>query len=177
MGRTRVNAEVIGAYARVPIYVSEEKVMKSFHLMLGTAVAVAGLAIASTADAAPSGIRVGDLTCNVASGWGFGVGASTGSCASRTALFNISRARRSLAPHPGHAGHGPSNGGVTQPCFAIGVGQSLHRTWICDALSVARFLLCWPPANRESARRVDQRPNRRFRSGIDPTRRDPAGRR
>ena len=50
--------------------------MKSFHLMLGTAVAVAGLAIASAADAAPSGIRVGDLTCNVASGWGFIFGSS-----------------------------------------------------------------------------------------------------
>ena len=50
--------------------------MKTFRLMLGAAVAVAGLAIASTADAAPSGIRVGDLTCNVASGWGFVFGSS-----------------------------------------------------------------------------------------------------
>jgi hypothetical protein len=50
--------------------------MKSFHLMLGAAVAVAGLAFAPAADAAPSGIRVGDLTCNVASGWGFIFGSS-----------------------------------------------------------------------------------------------------
>jgi len=33
--------------------------MKSFHLMLGTAVAVAGLALTSAANAAPSGIKVG----------------------------------------------------------------------------------------------------------------------
>ncbi|HVW74218.1 MAG TPA: DUF992 domain-containing protein [Rhizomicrobium sp.] len=50
--------------------------MKRFHLMLGAAIAVAGLAAASTANAAPSGIRVGDLTCNVASGWGFVFGSS-----------------------------------------------------------------------------------------------------
>ena len=50
--------------------------MKIFRLMLGAAVAVAGLAIASAADAAPHGVRVGDLTCNVASGWGFVFGSS-----------------------------------------------------------------------------------------------------
>ena len=50
--------------------------MKSFHLMLGAAVAVAGLAFATAADAAPSGIKVGDLTCNVSSGWGFIFGSS-----------------------------------------------------------------------------------------------------
>jgi hypothetical protein len=50
--------------------------MKTFRLMIGAAVAVAGIAIASAADAAPSGIRVGDLTCNVASGWGFVFGSS-----------------------------------------------------------------------------------------------------
>jgi len=50
--------------------------MKTFRLMLGAAVAVAGLAIASAADAAPHGVRVGDLTCNVASGWGFVFGSS-----------------------------------------------------------------------------------------------------
>jgi len=50
--------------------------MKSFHLMLGTAVAVAGLAIASAADAAPAGVKVGDLTCNVSSGFGFIFGSS-----------------------------------------------------------------------------------------------------
>src|SRR5471032_3472120 len=50
--------------------------MKTFRLMIGAAVAVAGLAIASSAGAAPSGVRVGDLTCNVASGWGFVFGSS-----------------------------------------------------------------------------------------------------
>jgi hypothetical protein len=67
---------VIGAYRLNPIYASKEKVMKSFHLMLGTAVAVAGLAIASAADAAPAGVKVGDLTCNVSSGFGFIFGSS-----------------------------------------------------------------------------------------------------
>jgi Protein of unknown function (DUF992) len=50
--------------------------MKTFRLMLGTAIAVTGLAIATAADAAPHGVRVGDLTCNVASGWGFVFGSS-----------------------------------------------------------------------------------------------------
>jgi len=50
--------------------------MKTFRLMLGTAVAVAGLGLASAANAAPHGVRVGDLTCNVASGWGFVFGSS-----------------------------------------------------------------------------------------------------
>jgi hypothetical protein len=50
--------------------------MSKFRLMIGTAVAVGGLAFASAADAAPHGVRVGDLTCNVASGWGFVFGSS-----------------------------------------------------------------------------------------------------
>jgi hypothetical protein len=50
--------------------------MKKFNLMLSVAVTVAGLASASAADAAPHGVRVGDLTCNVASGWGFVFGSS-----------------------------------------------------------------------------------------------------
>ena len=50
--------------------------MSKFRLMIGTAVAVAGLACVSAADAAPHGVRVGDLTCNVASGWGFVFGSS-----------------------------------------------------------------------------------------------------
>jgi hypothetical protein len=54
----------------------EEKNMKSFRLMLGAAVAVTGLALASAADAAPAGIKVGTLTCNVASGMGFVFGSS-----------------------------------------------------------------------------------------------------
>ena len=50
--------------------------MKSFRVMLGAAVAVTGLALASAANAAPAGIKVGDLTCNVSSGWGFIFGSS-----------------------------------------------------------------------------------------------------
>lgn len=50
--------------------------MKTLRLMIGAAVAVTGLAMASAADAAPHGVRVGDLTCNVASGWGFVFGSS-----------------------------------------------------------------------------------------------------
>ena len=50
--------------------------MKSFRLMVGAAVAVTGLAIASAADAAPAGIKVGTLTCNVAGGMGFVFGSS-----------------------------------------------------------------------------------------------------
>ena len=50
--------------------------MKTFRLMIGAAVAVAGLTFAAAADAAPHGVRVGDLTCNVASGWGFVFGSS-----------------------------------------------------------------------------------------------------
>jgi hypothetical protein len=48
----------------------------NFRLMLGAAAAMAGLAFASSADAAPHGVRVGELTCNVASGWGFVFGSS-----------------------------------------------------------------------------------------------------
>ena len=50
--------------------------MSKLHLMIGTAVAAAGLVFASAADAAPHGVRVGELTCNVASGWGFIFGSS-----------------------------------------------------------------------------------------------------
>jgi hypothetical protein len=46
------------------------------HLMMGAAIAVASLAFTSAANAAPHGVRVGDLTCNVASGWGFVFGSS-----------------------------------------------------------------------------------------------------
>ena len=49
--------------------------MKTFRLMLGAAVAVTGLAIAS-AHAAPAGVKVGTLTCNVAGGMGFVFGSS-----------------------------------------------------------------------------------------------------
>jgi hypothetical protein len=50
--------------------------MKSFHLMLGAAVAVTSLAIASAASAAPAGVKVGTLNCNVAGGMGFVFGSS-----------------------------------------------------------------------------------------------------
>ena len=50
--------------------------MLKFHLMMGAAIAVAAVSFASAADAAPHGVRVGDLTCNVASGWGFVFGSS-----------------------------------------------------------------------------------------------------
>src|SRR5580698_10744645 len=50
--------------------------MQKVRLMFGVALAVVGLACASAADAAPAGVRVGDLTCNVASGWGFIFGSS-----------------------------------------------------------------------------------------------------
>src|ERR1041384_7025670 len=49
--------------------------MKNFHLMLGTAIAVTGLAIAS-ANAAPAGVKVGTLNCNVAGGVGFVFGST-----------------------------------------------------------------------------------------------------
>ena len=48
-----------------------------FRLMMGAAVLAAGaLAFAGGADAAPHGVKVGTLTCNVASGWGFVFGSS-----------------------------------------------------------------------------------------------------
>ena len=50
---------------------------KKFRLMMGAAALVAGaFAFAGTADAAPHGIKVGTLTCNVSSGWGFVFGSS-----------------------------------------------------------------------------------------------------
>jgi hypothetical protein len=50
---------------------------KKIRLMMGAAVLAAGaLALAGTADAAPHGVKVGTLTCNVASGWGFVFGSS-----------------------------------------------------------------------------------------------------
>ena len=49
---------------------------KSFHSLISAGLAAAGLMIASAAQAAPHGVRVGDLTCNVESGWGFIFGSS-----------------------------------------------------------------------------------------------------
>ena len=48
---------------------------KKFRLMMGAAV-VGALALAGSANAAPHGVKVGTLTCNVASGWGFVFGSS-----------------------------------------------------------------------------------------------------
>jgi hypothetical protein len=47
---------------------------KSFRLLMG--LATASLLMAGAAQAAPHGVRVGDLTCNVDSGWGFVFGSS-----------------------------------------------------------------------------------------------------
>ncbi|MEI9991624.1 MAG: DUF992 domain-containing protein [Rhizomicrobium sp.] len=48
-----------------------------FRLIMGAAAIAAGaLAFAGTAEAAPHGVKVGTLTCNVASGWGFVFGSS-----------------------------------------------------------------------------------------------------
>jgi hypothetical protein len=46
---------------------------KIFRLMMGTAALVA---LAASAEAAPHGVKVGQLTCGVASGWGFVFGSS-----------------------------------------------------------------------------------------------------
>ena len=50
--------------------------MKTFRLMLGAAVAVTGLAIANAANAAPAGIKIGTLTCDVAAGADFVFGST-----------------------------------------------------------------------------------------------------
>ena len=49
---------------------------KSFRLLMSAGLAAAALTMASAAQAAPHGVRVGDLTCNVESGWGFIFGSS-----------------------------------------------------------------------------------------------------
>jgi hypothetical protein len=62
----------------VKIVPKEYKDMKkSFRLLMGAGLAAASLMVAGgAAQAAPHGVRVGDLTCNVASGWGFVFGSS-----------------------------------------------------------------------------------------------------
>ncbi len=50
--------------------------MKTLNLMISAAIALAGLAPAGAANAAPAGIKVGTLTCNVAGGMGFVFGSS-----------------------------------------------------------------------------------------------------
>ncbi|MEI9886575.1 MAG: DUF992 domain-containing protein [Rhizomicrobium sp.] len=50
---------------------------KKFRVVMGAAVLAAGaLAFSGAADAAPHGVKVGSLTCNVSSGWGFVFGSS-----------------------------------------------------------------------------------------------------
>jgi hypothetical protein len=50
---------------------------KNLRLMIGAAaLAIGAVAFAGSADAAPHGVKVGTLTCNVASGWGFVFGSS-----------------------------------------------------------------------------------------------------
>jgi hypothetical protein len=48
---------------------------KTFGLMMSAAV-IGALAFAMPAQAAPHGVKVGELTCGVASGWGFVFGSS-----------------------------------------------------------------------------------------------------
>src|SRR5579862_8920866 len=50
--------------------------MQKFRLTMGAAVIAAALAGAGAAHAAPDGVKVGTLTCNVSSGWGFIFGSS-----------------------------------------------------------------------------------------------------
>ena len=45
--------------------------MKTYRLMLGAAITAAALATGGAANAAPAGIKVGTLTCDVAAGAGF----------------------------------------------------------------------------------------------------------
>jgi hypothetical protein len=47
-----------------------------FRLLASAAVAAAALTFAGTANAGPSGIRVGTLACHVSSGWGYIIGSS-----------------------------------------------------------------------------------------------------
>ena len=50
--------------------------MKTFRLMLGAGLTAAGLMIAANADAAPAGVKIGTLNCNVAGGMGFVFGST-----------------------------------------------------------------------------------------------------
>ena len=49
---------------------------QKFRLMMGAAAILAGALGFTAADAAPHGVKVGTLTCHVASGWGFIFGSS-----------------------------------------------------------------------------------------------------
>jgi hypothetical protein len=54
----------------------EQTMKKQSRLLAGTAVAIAMLGLTGAANAAPHGVKVGELTCNVSSGWGFVFGSS-----------------------------------------------------------------------------------------------------
>jgi len=69
------SSSTTGNYAESANF-SQETVMKTFRLMVGAAIAVAGLTTAGVANAAPAGVKVGTLNCNVASGTGFIFGSS-----------------------------------------------------------------------------------------------------
>ena len=49
---------------------------KKIRVLTATALAAAALTLTSAAQAAPHGVKVGELTCNVSSGWGFVFGSS-----------------------------------------------------------------------------------------------------
>ena len=50
--------------------------MRNVRFLAAAVAAAAVLSFAGSADAAPHGVKVGTLTCNVASGWGFVFGSS-----------------------------------------------------------------------------------------------------
>jgi hypothetical protein len=49
---------------------------KKFHYLMGAAALAGAMALAGSANASPNGVKVGTLTCHVASGWGFVFGSS-----------------------------------------------------------------------------------------------------
>lgn len=50
--------------------------MRKFRSKLGAVLTLAGIVFAGAANAAPAGVKVGELTCNVSSGFGFIFGSS-----------------------------------------------------------------------------------------------------
>lgn len=84
---------------------------------LGTALAAAGFALAAAVSSAPAqaaGVKVGVLTCNVSSGFGF--------------IFGSSRSLRcTFSPSPGHAEH--YDGSISKFGVDIGYLQSAVMVW------------------------------------------------
>jgi len=58
------------------VVITKGKTMKSSRLTVGAAIAISGLIIASAVSAAPGGVKVGTLNCDVAGGMGFVFGSS-----------------------------------------------------------------------------------------------------